>query len=61
MRLKTQPSSFPLHGFTLVEMAVVMMILGLMLGGLFTAIGQSTENKRRTDTISQLALVEEAL
>ncbi len=48
-------------GFSLVEMAVVMMILGLLLGGLFTAIGQSTDNKRRTDTQSQLELVEEAL
>lgn len=49
------------NGFSLVEMAVVMMILGLLLGGLFTAIGQSTDNKRRTDTQNQLALVEEAL
>jgi len=49
------------RGFSLVEMAVVMLILGLLLGGLFTSIGQSTDNKRRTDTLNQLALVEEAL
>lgn len=48
-------------GFSLIEMAVVMMILGLLLGGLFTALGQSTENTRRTDTLAQLASIEEAL
>jgi prepilin-type N-terminal cleavage/methylation domain-containing protein len=49
------------RGFSLIEMAVVMMIMGLLLGGLFTAIGQSTENTRRTDTLAQLELIEEAL
>lgn len=49
------------RGFSLIEMAVVMMIMGLLLSGLFTAIGQSTENTRRTDTQAQLAIIEEAL
>ena len=53
---RQQPS-----GFSLLEMAVVMLIVGLLLGGLFTAIGDSTQIKRRTDAESQLELVEEAL
>ncbi len=50
-----------ISGFSLIEMAVVMMIMGLLLSGLFQAIGQSTENTRRTDTMSLLSQVEEAL
>ncbi len=49
------------RGFSLIEMAVVMMIMGLLLSGLFQAMGQSTENTRRTDTTSLLNQVEEAL
>ena len=31
-------------GFSLIEMAVVMMILGILLSGLLTATGQSAAN-----------------
>jgi len=48
-------------GFTLIEMAMVMLIVGMMLSGLFSSLGQSTENKRRTDAAAQLARVDEAL
>ncbi|MDP2140427.1 MAG: type II secretion system protein [Gammaproteobacteria bacterium] len=48
-------------GFTLIEMAVVLLIVGLMLSGLFASLGSSTENKRRTDATAQLNRIEEAL
>ncbi|MDP3517464.1 MAG: prepilin-type N-terminal cleavage/methylation domain-containing protein [Pseudohongiella sp.] len=50
-----------INGFTLIETAVVMLILGLVLGGLITAIGQSTENNRRADAQALINRVEEAL
>ena len=49
------------RGFTLIETAIVLMILGLVLGGLLTAIGQSTESSRRNDTQALISRVEEAL
>lgn len=48
-------------GFSLVEMAIVLMILGLILGGLLGAIGQSTESTRRLEAKNQLREIEEAL
>jgi prepilin-type N-terminal cleavage/methylation domain-containing protein len=49
------------RGFTLIETAVVLLILGLVLGGLLTAIGQSSQNTRRNDTQVLINRVEEAL
>ncbi len=49
------------HGFTLIELAVVMLIVGMMLSGLFVSLGQSTESKRRTDATAQLTRLEDAL
>lgn len=54
-------SSFANSGFTLIEMAVVLLILGTLLGGLLTAVTQVSENARRTDARSQLERIEEAL
>jgi prepilin-type N-terminal cleavage/methylation domain-containing protein len=48
-------------GFTLVEMAIVLVIVGLMLSGLMMSLSQSTENTRRSDAKAQLTEVEEAL
>lgn len=48
-------------GFTLVEMAIVMVIVGLMLGGLMMSLSQTTENTRRSDAQIQLAEIVEAL
>lgn len=50
-----------ISGFTLIETAVVLMILGFILGGLLTALGQTTENNRRADARALLQRVEEAL
>jgi prepilin-type N-terminal cleavage/methylation domain-containing protein len=48
-------------GFTLVELAIVMVIVGLMLGGLMMSLSQTTENTRRNDAQTQLAEIVEAL
>jgi len=48
-------------GFSLVEMAVVLMILGILLNGLLVATGQSTANTRRIDARNQLRQFQEAL
>ena len=52
---------FNASGFTLLEMTVVMVIVGLMLGGLMVSLSQMNENTRRSDAKAQLAEVEEAL
>jgi prepilin-type N-terminal cleavage/methylation domain-containing protein len=44
--------SYPQHGFTLVELAIVLMIIGLLIGGILR--GQELmENARITTTIQQ--------
>lgn len=48
-------------GFTLVEMAIVMVIVALMLGGLMMSLSQTTENTRRSDARTQLDGIVEAL
>ena len=48
-------------GFSLVEVAIVLMILGIVLGGLLGAIGQNTENARRIEAKNELREIEEAL
>lgn len=58
--LRRQPYRFS-SGFTLIEMAVVLLILGTLLGGLLGAISQVTENTRRTTARSDLERIEDAL
>ena len=48
-------------GFSLVEMAVVLMILGLLLGGVLAAVGDSTNSIRISNTQAELKQIEEAL
>ena len=48
-------------GFTLVEMAIVMLIIGLILGGLLIPLGTQVENERRKSTRSTLAQAQDAL
>lgn len=49
------------HGFTLVEMAVVLLIVGMLLNGLFVALGNSAESSNRSEASSKLQQIEEAL
>jgi prepilin-type N-terminal cleavage/methylation domain-containing protein len=48
-------------GFSLLEMAVVLMILGTLMGGVLLAIGQTMESNRRTNALAQLRNIESAL
>jgi len=50
-----------LSGFTLVEMAVVLVILGLLLGGLLLPLSAQLEQQRRSETRKILEDAKEAL
>jgi prepilin-type N-terminal cleavage/methylation domain-containing protein len=49
------------QGFSLVELAIVMLIMGLVLGGLAMPLSVQRENARIRDVQTQLEVVEEAL
>lgn len=49
------------QGFTLVEMAIVLMIVALLLGGLLPTVTSQIEQQRNNETNKQLADIKEAL
>lgn len=49
------------HGFTLVEIAIVLVIVGLMIGGLVTPLSMQLEQRRVGDTQKALDEAREAL
>ncbi len=49
------------YGFTLVEMAMVLIIVALLLGGLLPTISSQVERQRVSETSKQLADIKEAL
>ena len=48
-------------GFTLIEMTMVLVILGLLLGGLMAPLSTQMDNNHRRDTRAQLDKIHEAL
>lgn len=48
-------------GFSLIEMAVVMLIMGTLLSGLLVALTQTSNNTRITTAKTQMLKIEEAL
>jgi prepilin-type N-terminal cleavage/methylation domain-containing protein len=50
-----------LRGFTLVEVAISMVILGLVMTGLVVALSQEIQQRKLTDTRTTLAQANEAL
>lgn len=48
-------------GFTLIEMAVVLVIVGLLLGGMLVPLATQMETDRRKETIATLESIREAL
>ena len=49
------------QGFTLVEMAMVLMIVGLLLSGLLPTISGQIEQQRRNETRKQMDEIQQAL
>lgn len=49
------------RGFTLVEMAIVLLIVGLLLGGLLPTISSQIEQQRRNETRKYMDEVRDAL
>lgn len=54
-------ATFKPKGFTLIEMAVVLVIVGLMLGGLLVPLSTQMETGRRKETAATLESIREAL
>jgi len=48
-------------GFTLIEMAIVLMIVGLLLGGLLVPLSMQIEQRNITDTQKTLSEIKEAI
>jgi len=55
------PSRSICSGFTLLEVAVVLMIVGLLLGGLLVPLSAQMEQRNITDTQRSLSEIKEAL
>jgi prepilin-type N-terminal cleavage/methylation domain-containing protein len=54
-------SKYSCRGFTLVELAMVLMIVGLLLGGLIVPLSAQMEQRRATETQKSLEEIREAL
>jgi prepilin-type N-terminal cleavage/methylation domain-containing protein len=52
---------FRQHAFTLVEMAMVLFIVGILMGGLLPVISGQVEQRRVSDTRKQLDEIQQAL
>jgi prepilin-type N-terminal cleavage/methylation domain-containing protein len=48
-------------GFTLVEMAIVLMIVGLLLGGMLVPLSAQMDQRNNTDTQKALSEIKEAI
>lgn len=48
-------------GFSLIEMAIVLFIVALLLGGLLPTVSSQMEQQRRAETRKQLAEIQQAL
>lgn len=49
------------NGFSLIEMAIVMLVIGLLLGGLLAPLSAQIEQQRTTETRSQMEEIKRAL
>jgi len=60
--LKTYPAkSHRSSGFSIIEMAIVMVIMGTLLGGMLLSLSQVRESNNRTDAVSTMDEIKEAL
>jgi len=60
-RAVCRPLDKPAHGFTLVEMAIVLTIVGILLAGLLPMISGQIEQSRRNETRKYMDEVRDAL
>jgi prepilin-type N-terminal cleavage/methylation domain-containing protein len=60
-KLKIGTKGIPNKGFTLVEMAIVLIILGLLLGGLLSSLSAQFEYKSRNSAEQSIENIKEAL
>ena len=58
---KRSPPNTRERGFTLAELAIVMLIIALILGGILIPLGSQVQNKRIADTQKTLEEIKEAL
>ncbi len=49
------------HGFSLVELSIVILIMGLLLGGLMMPLSVQRDNARFRDGVDQLSAVQDAI
>jgi prepilin-type N-terminal cleavage/methylation domain-containing protein len=59
--LQERPVKTNRAGFTLVEMAIVLVIVGLLLGGLLMPLSAQVEQRRNSETQKALEEIKEAL
>jgi len=55
------PVTLKWQGFTLVEMAIVLLVFGLVIGGLMGPLQTQLENLDRKATLKEVALIKEAI
>ncbi len=56
-----RPSTKSTSGFTLVELAVVLVIVGILLGSTLNSLSSRIEYTRKTDTIEELEEIKQAM
>lgn len=49
------------NGFSLMEMAIVLMIMGILMSGVLVSVSQTTLSARRTSALAQMRQIENAL
>lgn len=59
--MKTKPFRQALSGFTLVEMAIVLVIIGLLLGGMLMPLSAQMDQRRNSETQKALDEINQAL
>ncbi len=51
----------PQHGFTLIELAIVLVIIGVLAGSFISTLGARIDNTRRAETLDQLEIIKQAM
>ena len=49
------------NGFTLIELAIVLVIVGVLMGGFIGTLASRIENTRKSETIDRLEIIKQAM